>query len=235
MKKILLMCLFVLFGTMAFAQFAGSKSGSATTTEGWSGLRVSYGFNTLKGVDDYDGREHSETRDITELSASWVKGISLSSNMPLFLEVGPELSWVTGKLKDGEWLDFDDCKYNQISVSIPVNIGYKIQATDDISVFPYVGLKGKFNLTENMSWKGDQSESLFDDHIFDSEETPGRRLQAGWQIGCGFNINKFHVGLSYNADLSNFAYSEYEDHYYDESETISLKNSSIRLTVGLNF
>lgn len=239
MKKILLACLFVLSGTMAFAQFSGSKSGSATTTNGWSSLRVSYGFNSSSWKNTERG---NSTTSGSELTLAWAKGISLSKSLPIFLELGPEVSWITESDKDmDKKTDLGD-KYNQLSLNIPINVGYLIQANDDISIFPYVGLKPKFNVMEKTSgeryddWDDTKEEytlNFFDEEMEFDDKAFGNRLQLGLQLGCSVNYQKFHFGLSYGTDLTNAAYAEEE--YHKDKFEMSLKNSSVRLTVGYNF
>lgn len=219
-KLFLVACLLGMAAT-ASAQFANSK-GSSSNSEAstWQGLRFSYHPMSFK----YDGGGDSE--GLTGLSFGYTKGIALSSNVPLFLEVGANILWTHKKMDydydnyayDGE--DYDSAEsdvLNMFSVNIPVNFGYKFVINDQFSLYPYVGVNFRVNAFGTYKNEGESY------NIFDKKEMGEafNRFQAGWQIGVAFNFNKFMLAGSYGQDFTEI------------SKKVKLSMPSI--TLGYNF
>lgn len=215
--RILFAACLLAMATAVNAQFANSSSVSATggaaDTEGWQSVKFSYNSYTLdaKGL-DYDA--------IPAFELGYVKAISISESMPLFLEGGLSFMYATGDLYSEYGLDLS---LKMSSLTVPLNVGYKYTISDNISLFPYVGvtLKGHLSGEMEMSYDG---ESITAD-IFDEDEMGDgaefNRFQIGWQIGAAVNINKFNVGLSYGTDFMEIA---------DDTDT-----NTFKVSVGVNF
>lgn len=218
LKYYLSVCLLAC-STMASAQFANSGSNSTigtttnSTAETWSGLRVSYKPITME-IDD-------EEEDMTGFSIDYVFSFKLSETTPLFLETGIGYQYASWD----ESYDDESMEIMLHSLNAPLNIGYKHQFNNDISIMPFAGINLRGNLVGSMVHElGDyydneeEEADLFDD---DDMEDPWKRFQLGWQIGIGLNFNKFYAGISYGGDFSEIA------------EDTKLKNTS--LTIGFNF
>ena len=117
-----------------------------------------------------------------------------------------------------------------MSIGLPVNIGYKFQTNGNIAISPYAGLTPKVNIISQEYRDRDVSRKTI--NFFD-DDRGGQRFQIGCQIEVGMDINKFHVGIGYYSDILPILKLE-ESGSYEEFE-YTLKNSSIRLTVGVNF
>lgn len=215
LKYYLSVCLLAC-STMASAQFANSGSNSTigtttNTAETWSGLRVSYKPITME-MDD-------EEEDMTAFSIDYVFSFKLSETTPLFLETGIGYQYASWD----ESYDEESMEIMLHSLNIPLNVGYKHQFNNDISIMPFAGINLRGNLVGNMVYEDDyydeeEEVDLFDD---DDMDDPWKRFQIGWQIGVGLNFNKFYAGISYGGDFSEIA------------DEVKLKSTSI--TVGLNF
>ena len=215
--------------TGAFAQFANSKSSSYNAnTDGWQGLRVSY--HPMSLVPD-----KGDNMGMTGFSAGYVKGISLSPQVPIFLEAGANLTWAFKNLTDNmepedDYLDDYSAKLNMLSINIPVNFGYKYDVNERFSIYPYIGVNfrinaiGKFKIGFEYDDKT-ENESF---NVFDSDDMDElgmgdawKRFQAGWQIGVAFNIDRFTLATSYGKDFTEI------------SKKVKVAMPSI--TIGYNF
>jgi len=207
MKKVTVILIgFLLVVNTMFAQFTNtnnSKTFGSADVNGWSGIRVAYSPMKLEvsGMDI----------DFTGLSAGFVKGFEISSQTPVFAEIGVNFQWLSSNLKSlFASLDVDipsdaKAKFNVYSIGIPVNLGYRYQASEELSVFPYVGVNARGNIagTISASYQGQkESINIFDDG--DTEGDPAKRFQIGWQIGLGVNFSQLYLSASYGSDFSEF-------------------------------
>lgn len=227
MKKIkvfLVVCLLGMAAT-ASAQFTNSKgSGSnSSDTEGWQGLRVSYHPMSMMP----DGGDNV---GLTGFSAGYVKGFSLSQNVPIFIEAGANILWISKDLSDDIDFDFDEdidasAKMNIFSLDIPVNFGYKYAVNEKFSIYPYIGVNFRINAIGKIKleaeYDGDSASESLDLFSKDDMGEAWKRFQAGWQIGVAFNINKFTIAGSYGQDFTEI------------SKKVKLSMPSI--TLGYNF
>ncbi|MBR5466628.1 MAG: outer membrane beta-barrel protein [Bacteroidaceae bacterium] len=178
MKKfgfIIAMLMLVSTNFKAFAQEA---------TDPWQGFNVSYNYN----AGGYDVNVHG-------ISVGYLRGFSLSSSTPIFIETG--LNFAYGRYSE----DYGgyDAYVDQLNLSLPVNFAYKFQLSDNVALIPYTGVYFRVNLMANLGVKGyDLSESLFD--YIDGPT----RFNAGWQIGLKTHIKKFMVGVCYGTDFNKY-------------------------------
>lgn len=235
MKKIKLFLVACLLGmaATASAQFANSKHSSSNSgnTDEWQGVRISY--HPMSLVPD-----KGDNLGLTGFSAGYVKGISLSQNVPIFLEAGANLLWASKDLADDLGLeeDFEDyldgysAKLNMLSLNIPVNFGYKYEVNDKFSIYPYIGVNFRINalgtFKMEIEYEGETESETY--NVFNDEDMgelgmgdAWKRFQAGWQIGVAFNINKFTLAASYEKDFTEI------------SKKVKVSMPSI--TVGYNF
>lgn len=241
-KFLLVACLLGMAAT-ASAQFAnsGAAGGDSSDAEAWSGIRLSY--NPVSYSIDAKG---VKAGSLTGFSASYVKSFKLSSNVPLFIETGIGLSYISGDIAevsdtDFDYDDFEDYEdamediedfsamagdLKMFSAYIPVNFGYKYSFNESWSIFPHAGITLRGNISGKLKGKnfdvyGDSDDTEL--NVFDKKDMDKtwKRFQIGWQIGAGVNYNKFYLSASYGTDFSEI------------TEKSKLKTTSI--TIGYNF
>lgn len=218
---------------------------STVNTEEWNRIYVSY--NPIKMVIDKSG---VDDLNFTGFSAGYAKGISISQQLPFFIEVGINFLYANNTYDDDGDLMIEgekvELKTTLMSANIPVNVAYKFTlANEKISFLPFVGInlrgnmigKSKYELTEFEDsknntekdfWKEyeDSSDKKQEINNFDKKETGSKndtwkRFQAGWQIGLGINFNQLYIGVSYEKDFNEL---------YKKA-----KLSSTSITIGFNF
>ena len=152
------------------------------------------------------------------------RGINLTKDrIPLFLQVGAEAVYETAEYSsDVPVFDliFIDGRYHFMSVSIPVNVSYRL-GKENFSVEPFLGMNFRGNIIGKLKYE-DGSERDF----FDSEDA--NRFQFGLNVGVGFNINKFYVGYKFTPDLTLYE-SDFQFVYSDS------KSSYHHISLGFNF
>lgn len=175
-----------LFLTVCFAVMTSAINAQS---EGWKGVKATY--NNFE-LEDFDA--------ISSFSIGYVQGFKILESLPVFVEGGVNAIYTTGDIEEG-------LKYTSIAAEIPVNIGYKFNINDDISLFPYLGVTARYNIT---------GEAEADGFSEDAD-----KFQYGWQVGLTANYANYNLGVSYGADLNEI---------YEETKT-----TSIKISVGYNF
>ena len=232
--KLFVLAAFLGLATSASAQFvnSGSSNSSASSTSssfdftsvktnGWSRIYVSYLPSKMKL--DYDDADDFKFKGF---QVGWLKGFGLTQRLPLYMEAGAAIQYRSYKDEESDsYYDFSQ-KCNLLSLNIPVNLLYRFNITDDISISPYFGLDFRINLLgknkyeetydgDTDSWDG----NLFDDDDMDNEAW--KRFQAGWHIGVGFDYRIIHIAVEYGTDFNEIAEKS--------------KFATPAITLGLNF
>lgn len=214
MKKIFLLAVCAVVSLTMSAQLVTSSRVSVEKepSTGWGGLRLSY----LPAISlDVNVVE----LDFSGVSLGWVKGVSVSNSLPLFIESGFTATYGFGNLYEEE--DYKE-SIQWLSVQVPVNFGYKYAVNDSFSLFPYVGVTLRGNIMGQVTEEDEYSEEEYD--LF-SEDDMGdnafKRFNIGWQIGVGLNYGKLHLGVSYGNDFNEIAEE--------------CKVSMTSVTLGVNF
>lgn len=225
---------------------------TATKTDAWSSIRVSYSTIALDGDNEFE--ESMPDGDLLDdynyngFALEYIKGYGIVENMPVFLETGLGFQWINWNIEE-DWYYYGidhsiKRKLNITSLYVPLNIGYQISLSNNLSVMPYVGLNVRYNLTAKYSigeyldgYLVDEKEyeiyeyenpivvDMLDD---DREKGLGRntmkRFIPGWQIGANVSFNDLHIGVkhgcSFGAEVFNNLNSE-------------LKSTTI--SIGYNF
>lgn len=155
-KTMFLVACLVAMATTVSAQFMNSgstKSGNSFGGDSYTGIRLHY--NSFE-IEDADA--------VPSFGVTFIKGWSISQEMPLFLEAGAGISYTSGDIADpeSEWwdtYDTDDTGYgsestmSSISIEVPVNIGYKFELTDEFSIMPFIGVTARFNIIGKAEFK----------------------------------------------------------------------------------
>lgn len=242
MKKYLtLTALAVIYSGVAKAQFAGEYNLSKHEGDykgynriGLSYNNDSYGFNK-------DAKDWFDTEKGTSLNGfgiDYIHGFSISSSLPMFLEVGGNVNFNFGNLFSDEE-EYRGVKYEyrtkmqSINLQVPVNYVYRFNVADDFSVAPYVGLNFKLNLIGKVkgveeAWEEDEYEKNEEDwvNLYSKDDMEDidtwNRFQMGWHIGVGFQYSKMYLGVQYGTDFIP-AFSMSEDGDKPKINTGSLK------------
>lgn len=221
-----------MFLAFAFVAFATSVSAeqrvenqsavpAADTSNGWDRVFVSYNASSM--MLDYKGAENIS---FPGFSLGYMKGFSVSKNLPLFVEAGAALQFRSHKdeynedAEDNGYYGVDGTftyteKMNFFSLNIPVNFVYKWQINDEFSVDPFIGVDFRINLTgknkESLKYSGEDAETINEDEAYDESLNmfskddwgdPCKRFQAGWHIGVGANYKAFNLSISYGSDFN---------------------------------
>ena len=217
LRSLLVLAFIGLATGTASAQFANSSSSSASgssiwttvNTDGYNRIYVSYLPSKLKFN---DGDEDLKLKGSFE--AGYLRGIGLTSNVPLYLEVGGALQYRSYSEEDYGY----ETKFNMLSLNIPVALTYRINVTDDFAVSPNFGFDFRVNVMgkEKVTEDGDE---LYDTDLF--SDADWNRFQAGWHIGVGLDYRALHFGVQYGTDFNEIA------------EELKIATTSV--TLGFNF
>lgn len=120
-------------------------------------------------------------------------------NIPLFLEVGAEYSYL-------QRTDHD-IKFKDHSLQIPLNISYKF-GNEKFSVAPFVGEALKVHMSTKI-----EDQSVFDD------DSNAKRFQAYLNLGVNFVIAS-HVQIGYRYQLSEIKFQDGTNNDYSNNITI---------------
>lgn len=238
--KFMAMAAFAAFATTASAQFVNTNN-SSSGTRGGSSLslekdcnsysRFSVGYMGVKLKETEDGSSYTDDdNNMSGLTVGWTRGISLSSNTPLFFEVGGQVNYATKS--DSESMSGVSIseRINFLALSVPVNFTYKVSMSNGLYIAPYAGIHFDLGLLFNdkatakyKSEKESLSQSFYDSDDMDGD--PFNRFQMGYQVGANLGYKKFNIGIGYKASFLPL-YSE--DDY-------KIQTGGPVITVGYNF
>ncbi len=191
---------------VAASSFAQTNSGGFTLSETtvYYGARVGLNLATLTG----DRTDDAKLKGGLNLGA--VVGLRISDATPLFLESGLYFTQCGANGKD-------DYEVNLNYLEIPVLIKYGFQATDEISVLPYIGPTFRYGVGGKIK-DGKESESSFGDKKYS-------RPDVGIKIGCGAEWNKLYLELGYQFGVTNIL----------DDDNKSQHNGALFVNFGVNF
>ena len=224
LRSLLVLAFIGLATGTASAQFANSSSSSASAgssiwttvnTDGYNRIYVSYLPSKLK-VSDSDGNIKMKG----SFEAGYLRGIGLTSNVPLYLEVGGALQYRSYSEEDYGY----ETKFNMLSLNIPVALTYRINVTDDFAVSPNFGFDFRVNVMgkEKVTEDGDE---LYDTDLF--SDADWKRFQAGWHIGVGLDYRALHFGVQYGTDFNEIAE---ELKITNDNSTLNIYDDSVNFT-----
>lgn len=211
LRSLLVLAFIGLATGTASAQFANSSSNSSASgssiwttvnTDGYNRIYASYLPSKLKA----DG---ASIKMKGSFEAGYLRGIGLTSNVPLYLEVGGALQYRSYNE------DYDE--ESILSLNIPVSLTYRINVTDDFAVSPNFGFDFRINVMGK--WKYDDGYDEYDIDLF--SDADWNRFQAGWHIGVGLDYRALHFGVQYGTDFNEIA------------EELKIATTSV--TLGFNF
>ena len=209
--------------TTAMAQFSNAVGSSSTEIAPYYN-RLTLGYNATLSSQNKDFSYYLDTKipTLNGFAIKYIHGFGLSKYIPLYIETGLKANMGFGALDV-----YDDYKPDiyLLSFGVPINISYRLGLNDNISLQPYTGLNFKVNALGKIK-QGSQSIDIFSEDV----DKAGNRFQMGWQIGLGFNFNKFYLGIEYGLDFIKLINYEYRTNDY-----LQLKTSHVEACIGLNF
>ncbi|MCF0158742.1 MAG: outer membrane beta-barrel protein [Veillonella sp.] len=168
-------------------------------------------------------------------SVKYVHGWALSKRFPLYIDAGLRLNMnFYGETLDEDDFNKESISSKMLSLSVPINVSYRLRITDGIDIQPYTGINLKVNVLGDITYtyegqyhydyyKESETKSWFD------EEYGAKRFQMGWQIGLGVNFKKFYLGLEYGLDFMNLY--KPDNKYLDVN---GISTSHVEVSLGIN-
>lgn len=212
MRKLILMIIGIIaFTSPSEAQLVRSrtfaekkKTGYNIVSVGYDAMFLDQGYGTLNGA-----------------NLQYLHGFRVTKKVPLFIEIGAEISYNTKTYKYqrygyGNIYKNLKSKLSIVSGRIPVNISYRFNIVKNFSIQPYTGCN--FRINEFID-RGNVVTGYVDPEI----------IQAGWQIGLGFNVSKLYLGLQYGLDFLPIG-----SDLYGKEET-DINSSRLLVSIGVNF
>lgn len=247
--------------TLGNAQFTASKSGIAYMNASSDHSSFFLEYNAINPDDLLD--ESHEDEVFTGFSLGFNKAFSLSSGVPLFLEVGAKLTYAWATIYDEEeeyecgyydcgeefWLNTKET-VQYACVSVPVNVMYKIALPNtSIVLEPFAGLTFKGNILGRVKMKlscdacCDDVEDDFDEVLdeYDEDDLVSDFFDKDDMGGKKYTANRFNVGYQFgvNVNFSNYyvgvSYGSDFSDFMSEKSKIDSKLQTTSVTLGLRF
>ena len=240
-SKLLLATALILGSSMPMmAQFSnagGSKSLFSSNQEVPSCFnRITFGYDaTFTSNADYYLSYLSSSPTFNGFSVKFVHGWALSKRYPLYIDAGLRLNmnFYSKTLEVDKNYKYDyksTVSSKMMSLSVPINISYRLGISDGISIQPYTGINFKVNvlgdITSTVEYDGEKESET---RSWFEEDYGAKRFQMGWQIGLGVNFQKFYLGLEYGIDFMNLYKPK-----IDYSGIKSINTSHVEVSLGIN-
>lgn len=204
-----------------------------------------YGYNK-----EFYGNNKDENPSFTAcgFGLSYVHGFSLSKKLPMFLEVGGNISYCDNTELQIVEVPYNDeyvlkTQFGNLNVRIPVNFAWKFQLNQKHSLTPYTGINFKFNcLTQFREGIATDGRTAWTDWISVlkkneskdvHEEDVWNIFQMGWQIGLNWGIKRVNLGLEWGYDFLPAYYKTIRIGSF--KETFKVNTCSFKFSVGYTF
>lgn len=173
---------------------------------------------------NFDWENNTEI-NLKGFGLGYVNATNLTTKLPLFLELGGQLTWA--HINDAEGFS-EEHNFTFMSIALPLDFAYKFSFvnSETITISPFIGPNFKFNLISKE--RGRILGNEFDRSHLNKDHMGGRsnaasRFQAGLNIGVGFNINKLlYLGYKFQPDFKDYMKGD-------------VKANTNYITIGYNF
>lgn len=185
--------------------------------------RFSASLTSTEPVYDVHGVTKPTSHNLSGFTAGALVGLNLTRHhLPLFLEFGPEFTFVRRSDQidywDGDHLTgHDDIETRLLTLGTPINLTYHVPLLPWLRIAPSAGLNVKAHLQAKDSDGHSDYNLLLDDDV--------HRLQLGCNVGCGIYLSRLYLGLRFDKDLTPFRSLKHLDESYQ----------SLHATLGLKF
>lgn len=183
--------------------------------------RLSVSLVSAQPVSSGGGVPLVSNHSLRGVGASYLMGFNVCGRrLPLFVEVGPECSYVRNTDDIDYWDEDVLVLHDEVSTKLlwlgsPINLTYLHRLTDNVALAPSAGLNVKVNLLAEVSSLG------VDEDCFDHD---AHRVQLGCNAGCGLYLDRFYLGLRYRADVTPFmAQGGKKERYQDFSLSVGVR------------
>lgn len=208
MKKILVLLAAMAMTFGANAQIVESKSKvvkyeAATPKSGYNRIMFNYTPTFVTpSISDVSG----DGQTLQGGGMSYTRGISVSSKLPMFVEVGIGAQFGTGDVFEGSAYDpyygystRIHLGLNLLRVNVPVAFTYRFAFGSDkqIKISPFVGLNFGVNIVTDDDKNGHYD--LFKDYNYDDDNY--QRFQMGMLFGANFTFKRFNLQVAYTLDF----------------------------------
>lgn len=151
-------------------------SKNAIAAKSWNSISIGYNVTDMWGS------------NMSGVKLEYTRASLLSKDYPLFIDYGVTGRWLFNLEQD--WAT------HFVDVTIPVNVGYKLQLDDRLGFYPYFGAHIKTYLLGE-----DQCDGKWED-LFNNNDFSLQRVQFGLQLGVDLHVNKMIFGIGYSHDLT---------------------------------
>jgi len=193
--KCLVAAVMLLTSTSAMAQFGDSDS--------YTRLHAGFVSSKLTETTQYNRGDNIDPKGF---NFGILQGFSVSDDLPLFLEIGANATWLhsaddfyasLGGVKVG------DLKTTFINVAVPLNLAYKYEINDKIAVSAHAGLNFKVNALAKFK-AGDESINLLKKDDMGNRDERANIFQLGGNLGAGLVLGDFYLGYQFQPDFMKF-------------------------------
>jgi hypothetical protein len=184
-KKLFAVALLMMGAGSAMAQFNMDP-------DDYFRLQASFVANQLTNAD----------HDPKGVALGGIYGISVSDNLPIYVEAGLQLEWahsVRDGIDEGTGTT-GDYKFTYMNVAVPLNLVYKYPINPKVAISGHGGLNFKVNLLAK-----EKFEDVYDVNFLDKDDVGGRDnrniFQLGGQVGAGVHLGQLYLGWQYQGDF----------------------------------
>lgn len=158
---------------------------------------------------------------------NYIHGFSLSSNLPMFIELGGSLGF--NFYGDTDWKgSIYKERFQNFNVKVPVNFTWKFHIWDDFYISPLAGINFQVNYIERQR---DGSNGVWRDwHNLLDKENGWNVFQMGWQAGVNLQYKQFLLGYQIGTSFIP-AYHESLGGW----NNINIHNTAMKLSLGYEF
>lgn len=110
----------------------------------------------------------------------------------------------------------NDIKYSLWSLKLPINFGYNIRLTDEITLTTYTGIYFQGNLSATA--KNDDADIDMDL----LEDGDWKEFVMGWNIGARLSLSRCTIGFAYFTDFMEYC-KKGEKKWYGFDVTLGIK------------
>lgn len=196
------------------------------SNSGYNIIGLSYDYTSLSGKNfSFEG---NKSMGLNGFGLEYIHGFSLSSRVPLFLELGAKVNMGFGKATDPEDSEYYT-KVQMLRVNVPVSLAYRYAIGSNMAITPFIGIDFRVNALARAN-DGDEYGwwSLFDKDEMGEDET-WNRFQMGWHLGARFEYERLSLAISGGTDFIK-AFSYDEDGYKSHVST-----GNLAVTLGYRF
>lgn len=203
----------------------GAQAQLKKDTKGYNTIGLDYKYTSFGGKIKTSGMLlNIDTDDNTDgFSLSYLRGISVSSSLPMFIEVGGAMNFSEGDFEEKKGMQSEKMKVTNLSFDVPVNFTYKFKWENGWHVAPYVGVFARVHAYAHGKVAG------IDTNLFESMDGDINRIQFGGQIGVNAGYKRLNMRIAYQIE------SDIVDTRENGGNGLSLSGSAFVTGIGITF